>query len=114
LYFKIFYVGKDDAPQQDANQQVFLIESTGFPSLARFPRCPRQVNAPSPAWIFSDDATLLKMPILLMPAARCPSLFALLSRLGAFFNPKLVNQIRLFLTAIISFADMGYDVLASR
>jgi hypothetical protein len=45
-----------------------------------------------------------------MPAARCAILLALLARLGAFFNPKRLDQIELCLTAIISVADMGSDV----
>ena len=47
-----------------------------------------------------------------MPAARCAILLALLARLGAFFNPKRLDQIELCLTAIISFADMGSDVFS--
>ena len=47
-----------------------------------------------------------------MPAARCAILLALLARLGAFFNPKRLNQIELCVTAIISFADMGSDVFS--
>jgi hypothetical protein len=45
-----------------------------------------------------------------VPAARCAILLALLARLGAFFNPKRLDQIELFLTAIIGVADTGSDV----
>ncbi len=47
-----------------------------------------------------------------MPAARCAILLALLARLSAFFKPKLLDQIELCLTAIISFADMGSDIFS--
>jgi hypothetical protein len=47
-----------------------------------------------------------------MPAARCACLLALVGRLGAFFNPKRLDQIELCVTAIISFADMGSDVFS--
>jgi hypothetical protein len=47
-----------------------------------------------------------------MPAARCAYLLLVLARLGAFFNPKRLNQIELCVTAIISFADMGSDVFS--
>ena len=47
-----------------------------------------------------------------MPAARCACLHALVGRLGAFFNPKRVNQIRLYLTASVSVADVGSDVFS--
>jgi hypothetical protein len=49
-----------------------------------------------------------------MPAARGARacLLLLLARLGAFFNPKRLNQIELCLTAIISVADMGSDVFS--
>jgi hypothetical protein len=46
-----------------------------------------------------------------MPAAR-GCLLLLLARLGAFFNPKRLNQIELCVTAIISFADMGSDAFS--
>ena len=47
-----------------------------------------------------------------MPAARGAYLLPLFARLGAFVNPKRLNQIELCVTAIISFADMGSDVFS--
>ncbi len=48
--------------------------------------------------------------MLQVPAARCACLLALVGRLGAFFDPKRLDQIELCLTAIISVLDMGSDV----
>jgi hypothetical protein len=50
--------------------------------------------------------------VLQVPAARCACLLALVACLGAFFNPKRLNQIELCVTAIISFADMGSDIFS--
>jgi hypothetical protein len=55
----------------------------------------------------SGDTTVLQVP-----AARCACLLALVCRLGAFFNPKRLDQIELCVAAIISFADMGSDVFS--
>ncbi len=46
--------------------------------------------------------------MLQVPAARCACL-ALVGRLGAFFNPKRRDQIRLYLTAGVSVAEVGSD-----
>ncbi len=64
----------------------------------------------SPGFKFSrSDTTVLQMP-----AARGACFLPLLACLGAFFNPKRLNQIRveLCVTAIISFADMGSDAFS--
>ncbi len=50
--------------------------------------------------------------MLQVPAARCAFLLPLLACLGAFFNPKRLDQIELCVTAIISFADLGSDVFS--
>ncbi len=50
--------------------------------------------------------------MLQVPAARCACLLALVGRLGGFFNPKRLNQIRLYLTAGVSVADVGSDVFS--
>jgi D-alanyl-D-alanine carboxypeptidase len=50
--------------------------------------------------------------VLHVPAARCACLLALVGRLGAFFNPKRLDQIRLYLTAGVSVADVGSDVFS--
>jgi hypothetical protein len=47
-----------------------------------------------------------------MTAARGAYLLPLVACLGAFFNPKRLNQIELCVTAIISFTDMGSDVFS--
>ncbi len=47
-----------------------------------------------------------------VPATRCAYLLPLLARLGAFFNPKRLDQIELCVMAIISFADIGSDVFS--
>jgi hypothetical protein len=50
--------------------------------------------------------------VLQVPAARCARLLALVGRLGAFFNPKRRDQIRLSLTAGVSVADVGSDIFS--
>ncbi len=50
--------------------------------------------------------------MLQVPAARCACLLALVARLGAFFNPKRLDQFRLTLTAGVSVADVGSDVFS--
>jgi hypothetical protein len=50
--------------------------------------------------------------VLLVPAARCAFLLALVGRLGAFFTPKRLDQLRLYLTAGVSVADVGSDVFS--
>jgi hypothetical protein len=50
--------------------------------------------------------------VLQVPAARCACLLALVGGLGAFFNPKRRDQIRLYLTASVSVADVVSDVLS--
>ncbi len=48
----------------------------------------------------------------MLQVARCACLLALVGRLGAFFNPKRRDQIRLYLTAGVSMADVGSDVFS--
>jgi hypothetical protein len=55
----------------------------------------------------SGDTTVLQVP-----AGRCTCLLALVGRLGAFFDPKRLDQIRLYLTAGVSVADVGSDVFS--
>ena len=50
--------------------------------------------------------------MLQVPAARCACLLALVGRLGAFFNPKRLDQIRLSLTAGVTVADVGSDAFS--
>ncbi len=50
--------------------------------------------------------------MLQVPAARCACLLALVARLGAFFNPKRLDQIQLYLTAGVSVADVGSDIFS--
>jgi hypothetical protein len=50
--------------------------------------------------------------VLQVPAARCACLLKPVGRLGAFFTPERLRQIRLYLTAGVSVADVGSDVLS--
>jgi hypothetical protein len=50
--------------------------------------------------------------VLQVPAARCACLLAPVARLGAFFNPQRRKNLRLYLTAGVSVADVGSDVFS--
>ena len=115
-----------DAPQQAANQQVSLISSRvshRTRCTPRFGRCPlSSIAGHACAWMppfaaapFSpglDFSRRNDTTVLQVPAARCACLLALVGRLGAFFNPKRRDQIRLYLTAGVSVADVGSDVFS--
>ncbi len=62
---------------------------------------------PGPIHFLMPDTTALQVP-----AARGACLLPVVARLGAFFNPKRRKNLRLYLTAGVSVADVGSDVFS--